>query len=197
MNEIRKIVSEKNCKLLISNYSVKEVCGSLNFSEAMYVVEHLFYDDIRDDKNQEFALRLAFETRNYFKEDWEKDWKNDVFLGGLCEISCLYDECYFCYKKIYDKLSNPPAEILLLLSGCNNAPGTPPITNEESEFYLRKALETNLTYEVAVAMKTFYKFKKDKSKEDKAQEEYWDQVSKRLKKENIHSDQIIPDVLNY
>jgi hypothetical protein len=31
-------------------------------------------------------------------------------------------------------------------------------------------------------MRTFYKFKKDKSKEDKAQEEYWDQVSEKLKK---------------
>jgi hypothetical protein len=80
---------------------------------------------------------------------------------------------------------------------CNSAPGTPPISDAESEFYLKKALETKLTYEVALAMKSFYKFKEDKSKEDKVQEEYWDHVSKKLKKENIHSDQIIPDILNY
>lgn len=156
----------------------------------MHVVEHLFYDDIQDDENQQFALHLALEIKEHFKENWEEDWKNDVFLGNLYEMLCLYDERYFYYKRAYDKLNDPPTELLLFLSNCNNAPGIPPITDEESEFYLKKALETKLTYEVALAMRSFYKLK-----EDKSQEEYWDQVSKKLKEENIHSDQIIPDIL--
>jgi hypothetical protein len=57
------------------------------------------------------------------------------------DVLWLYDERYFNYKKAYDKLPNPPAELLLLLSGCNSAPGVPPTTDEESEAYLRKAIE--------------------------------------------------------
>jgi hypothetical protein len=56
-----------------------------------------------------------------------------ITMDPLCEMSWLYDECYLCYKRAYDKLSTPPTELLLLLSDCDSAPGTPPITDEESE----------------------------------------------------------------
>jgi hypothetical protein len=39
-------------------------------------------------------------------------------------------------------------------------------------------------------MRGLYRVKKDKS-----QEEYWDQMCKKLEKENVHSGQIIPDIL--
>lgn len=192
MKKIKEYVSQKEWNSLILKYSIKEVCSSLNFSEAMHLVEHLFYDDIEDDEKQQYALKLAFEIKEHFKKEWDNDWKNDVFLGDLCEMLWLYDERYFCYKRAYDKLKDPPEELLLLLSICNRAPGTSPISDEESEFYLRKALKKKLTCEVALAMKSFYRLKKDKT-----HEEYWDQMSKKLEKDNVHSNQIIPDVLKY
>lgn len=190
MNEIIEFISQKDWDSLISKYSTKDICLSLNFSEAMHVIKHLFYDDLQDDEKQQYALKLAFEVRGFFKNEWENDWKNDIFLGGLCVMLWLYDERYLCYKRAYDKLKDPPAELLLLLSDCNSAPGIPPITDEESEFYLRKALKKKLTCEIALAMRSFYKFK-----EDSSQEEYWDQMFKKLEKENLHSAQLIPDVL--
>jgi hypothetical protein len=190
MNKIKEIVSKKDWSSLISNYSVEHVCLSLSFSEAMHVVKHLFYDDIRDDEKQQYALKLVFEIKDHFKNEWESDWKNDIFLGGLCVMLWLYDERYLCYKRAYDQLKDPPIELLLLLSNCNRAPGTPPITDEDSEFYLRKAVEKKLTCEVALAMKSFYRIKKNK-----AQEDYWEEIYKKLKNENVHLDQLIPDVL--
>lgn len=190
MNEIKKLVSHKEWDLLISNYSVKDVCPSLNFNEAMHVVEHLFYDDIRDDARQQYALKLAYEIKDYFKKEWENDWKNDVFLGNLCEMLWRYEERYLCYRRAYNKLKDPPTELLLLLSNCNFAPGIPPITDEESESYLREAVETKLTSEVALAMRSLYRLKQNTS-----QEEYWDQMYKKLEKENIHSGSLIPEVL--
>ncbi|WP_068470552.1 hypothetical protein [Candidatus Protochlamydia phocaeensis] len=190
MNKIKELISQKDWGLLISNYSVEDVCSSLSFNDAMHIVEHLFYDDIQDDEKQQYALKLAFKIKEHFKKEWESDWKNDVFLGGLCEMLWLYDERYLCYKRAYDKLKDSPSELLLLLSNCNSAPGKPPITDEESEFYLRQAVDKNLTCEVALAMRSFYRLK-----EDKSQEEYWDQMYKKLEKENVHSGQIIPDVL--
>jgi hypothetical protein len=191
MNTIKELISQQDWSSLISNYSVKNVCSSLNFTEAMHAVKHLFFDDFQDYEKQQYALKLVFEIKDHFKGEWESDWKNDVFLGDLCEILWLYDKRYLCYKRAYDKLKDPPAELLLLLSDCNSAPGTPPITDEESEFYLMKAAEKRLTCEVAFSMRSFYRL----IKEDKFQEEYWDQIYKKLEKENIHSDQLIPDVL--
>jgi hypothetical protein len=102
----------------------------LTFSEAMQVIEFLFYDDIQDDEKQQYALKLAFEIKDHFKEDW----KNDVFLGGLCDLLWLYDERYFCYKRAYDKLEDLPAELLLLLSNCNSAPGIPLLQMKNQNF---------------------------------------------------------------
>lgn len=189
MNKIRELLLQKEWREIISNYPVKDVCLSLNFREAMCAVKHLFYDDIQDDEKQQYALKLCFEIKNHFK-DWENDWKNDVFLGNLCEMLWLYDERYFCYKRAYDKLQDAPQELLLLLSNCNSAPGTPPITDAEAEFYLGQALEKKLTYEVALKMRNFYRIK-----EDQSQEEYWNQMCKKLEKKNVHSDQLIPDIL--
>lgn len=189
MNKIQKLIALQDWSFLISHYSVKEICLSLNFAQAMNLLKHLFYDDFHDDEKQQYALQLAYEIKDFFNKDWENDWKNDVLLGDLCETLWLYNERYFFYKKAYDKLKDPPEELLLLLSNCNSAPGKPPITDEESEFYLKKALKKRLTSEVAFTLKGFYRLKNDKD-----QEAYWDQMYKKLEKENIHSNQIIPDV---
>lgn len=159
----------------------------------MHVVKHLFYDDIQENERQQYALKLAFEIKDLFKEEWESDWKNDVFMGHLCDMLWLYDERYVCYKRAYDKLEDPPAELFLLLSSCNSAPVTPPITDEESEFYLRKALERKLTYEIALKMRSLYRYKEDKSQEEYW--DYWDQIYRKLEKENVHCDLLIPDIL--
>lgn len=189
MNKIKDLVLRKDWNALISSYSIKEVCALINFNEAMHVINHLFYDDFQDDEKQQYALKLAFEIKDHFKREWDSDWKNDVFLGDLCDILWRYEERYLCYKSAYDRLKDPPVELLLLLSDCNFAPGIPPITKEESETYLRKALEKELNCEVALKMRSFYKLKGDKF-----QEEYWDNLYKKLEKDNIHADPLIPDV---
>ena len=92
MNQIQEVVFQKEWNVLISTYSVKDICLSLSFSEAMHIVKHLFYDDIQDDDKQQYALKLAFEIKDHFKNEWESDWKNDVFLGGLCVMLWRYVE---------------------------------------------------------------------------------------------------------
>ena len=80
----------------LKRFSIK-ILKQEKYSSTMHVVEHLFYDDIQDDEKQQYALKLVFEIKNYFRKDWEGNWKNDIFLGGLYEMLWQYDECYLCY----------------------------------------------------------------------------------------------------
>ncbi|MFA6915364.1 MAG: hypothetical protein WC222_03125 [Parachlamydiales bacterium] len=63
----------------------------------MHLVEHLFYDNIQDDVSQQYTLNLGFEIKDHFINEWRADWKNEVFLGGLCSMPWRYDEQYLCY----------------------------------------------------------------------------------------------------
>lgn len=132
----------------------------------MWLIKHLFYDDFQNDIRQQFALKLAFQVENQFKKEWDNDWKNDIFLGDLCSILWLYDEQYVCYKKAYDKLVDPPGSLLLLLAGCQNAPGIPPITDEEAEYYLKKSAKKKITFETALMMRTLFRQKKTLHKQN-------------------------------
>lgn len=190
ISKIKELVSQKNWNSLTTNFSAKDVCLSLNFREAMRLTEELFYNNMQDDALQQFALSLAFEIKEHFKNQWETDWKNDIFLGYLCSILWLYKERYICYKRAYDKLTDPPEALLLLLAGCRSAPGVPPISEQASEKYLMKAIEKKVTYEAALMMRSLYH-----NKADHQMEEYWDKICKELELKNIHTEAIIPDVL--
>lgn len=136
--EIHKIVAEQAWNLLISRFSPAEICHSLSFEETMRFANDLFYKNMQDHEIQTYAVALAYAIRDQFQDQWNLDWKNDVFLGYLCSMIWRYDEEYECYKRAYDKLSDPSDILLLLLAGCNKAPGKPPITQQESEFYLKR-----------------------------------------------------------
>lgn len=174
--KIKELITAQDWDLLILVYSFKEICFSLNFSEAMHVVDRLFFEDFCNDDRQQYALKLAFKMKEHFKNEWESDWKNEVYLGNLCNVLWCYEEEYHCYKRAYERLEDPPIELLLCLAHCNNGPPPVPITAEETEFYLKKALEKELTYRVASTLRYFYERKKDKS-----QERYWNRMCKKLK----------------
>jgi hypothetical protein len=190
MNKIKELISHKDWDSLIAEYTSKKICETLNFSETMWLAMQLAYDDWHNDKNQQFSLTLIFELKDHFKDEWKGDWKNEVFLGDLCSFLCLYEEQYIAYKAAYDKLADPPASLLLLLSGCLNTPGTPPITEEEAESYLKRAASKKVTFETALMMRSLYE-----RKGKKFQAAQWDNVYRKLEKENVCSDQLIPDIL--
>ncbi|MBS4163069.1 hypothetical protein PRO82_000358 [Candidatus Protochlamydia amoebophila] len=163
----------------------------LNFNEAMHLAKHLFFDDIQQNEaNQQFALKLTSEIKSQFKIEWEKDWKNDVFLGQFYSILWFYEERYACYKRAYDKLVDPPATLLLLLAGCYNGQDVLPITEEEFKSYLKKALGKKVTYEAALMMRNLCKLKGEP-----IQEKYWDQYYAKLVRESICAEPIVPNVL--
>ncbi len=190
-DKLKELINKKEWLLLIENYSPKSICCLLNFKEAMLLSERLFFKEKYNYIQEQFALNLALEIKNHFKVEWKNDWKNEVFLGAMYNILCLYDEKYVCYKKAYDQLEDPPATLLFFLSNCNDTPDIPPITDEEAESYLKRAVEKKITYEVALSMRTLCR-----KKGETIQAAYWDQLYHKLEREKVKMDYIIPDVLN-
>ena len=188
--ELLQLTHEENWSPIILRTTPDILTKILSYEECMSLAYDLFFKNLRDDDIQDFAVRLFFSIRDTYASDWSRDWKNDAFLGQLCGLTWRYDERYECYKKAYDKLRDPPDSLLLLLAECNSAPGTPSISDGESETYLKRAIAKKLTYEAAIWMRGLAR-----SKNDQEQEKYWDKLSKELEEKNIHTETIMPDIL--
>lgn len=187
---IHTIISAKNWELLLAKYRPKNLCEELSFEQVMLLAYNLFYENMYDDRGiQEFALDLAFEIRKQFPTEWDTDWKHDVFLGNMCAICWKYEEQFHCFKRAYDKLVSPPDSLLLLLAGCKNAPGQPPLSDQEAEAFLLQAVQKKITYEAALMMKALYK-----DKGDQKLEEYWNGQCAELEKNRVHTEAIIPEI---
>lgn len=188
--ELSKLIHEENWSSITKKNSPESLVEIFDYQECMALAYHLFFKNFRDDHIPEFAVQLLFSIRDKYITEWNNDWKNDVFLGQLCGLTWRYNEEYVCHKRAYNKLKDPPDSLLLLLAGCSGAPGTPPISDQESEIYLKRAIEKKITYESAVMMRGL-----SRDKNDQKQEKYWDTMCQELKKNNIHTDPIIPNVL--
>jgi hypothetical protein len=184
------LISDENWTFLVHEFNVDDICHLISYKDSMALAYDLFFKNLYSDEFQDFSVRLFFAIRKAYDAEWNTDWKNDAFLGKLCSITWRYDEMYEFYKKAYDKLTDPPDSLLLLLASCNSAPGVPPINDQESEEYLQKAITKKITYEAALMMKGLAR-----DKEDKEQEGYWDHICLELEKNNVHTEIVIPDVL--
>lgn len=189
-DELLKLIHQKNWSNITKNFSIENLTKTLDFKECMSLAYDLFFKNFHDDDTQDFAVRLFFLIKDNYQFNWDNDWKNDAFLGQLCGLTWRYDERYESYKKAYDKLTDPPDSLLLLMAECNSAPGVPSISDQESEQFLKKAVEKKITYEVAIMLRGLYR-----SKNEIALENYWNKMCEELDRKNIHTDTIKPDIL--
>lgn len=182
--------SKKEWDSISNEFTVKDICHLLNFESSMVLVYEMFVQNLDNDDILDFVIRLLLEIKKDYPEEWSSDWKNDVFLGKIFSYIWRYQEAYDQYKIAFEKLRDPPDSLLLLLAGCKNTPSPPPITNEESEKYLLKAIRKKITYEAALMMRELARDKKNTK-----DEMYWNSMGSKLEKENIHTETILPNVL--
>jgi hypothetical protein len=185
---LRRIISEKNYKVLIENFSIKDVVFNLNFKDVMFLIDYLFYDISNNNCYQRFALDLAFEVRKYHSKEWGNDWKNEVFLSELCILLWQYEEGYNCCKRAYDSLSDPPEELLLRLADYYFGP-EPLMKEEEYVSYVKRAIEKKLTVDSAKMMRALYQ-----KRNEEEQIKHWDLICKQLEGKNLHTEVITPNV---
>lgn len=183
------IISNKKCDTLIKEFSVEDISRELGYKDSMALAYDLFFQNLYNEEIQEFAMELFFAIQKFYPSEWRQDWKNDAFLGKLCSITWRYEDMYKFYKQAYDRLVDVPDSLLLLMASCNSVPGTPPISDEASEGFIKRAVAKNLTYESALMMRGIAK--------NKAEEEYWADICEKLEKNNIHTETIIPDIFSF
>jgi hypothetical protein len=175
--------------VIIEKFTQDFLIHELGYATSMHLANDLFSNNFDDTRIQEFSVTMFFLIRKIFSVEWDKDWKNDVFLGQLCDLAYKYKERYECYKRAYDKLDDPSDSLLLLLAGCNSQPGKPCVSDKEAEEFVKMAVKKKLTYESALMMRSICR-----NKEDKAGEVYWNKKMEELEQANIHTDVIDPDV---
>lgn len=183
-----ELINEKSWSVL-KNIPTDTIIALLDYQDCMFLAYDLFFQNSQDDECQDAAVRLFISIRDHFSEAWNADWKNDVLLGQLCGLTWRYNERYDCYKRAYNRLDDPPEYLLLLLSGCNNAPGIPPMTDQDSEMYLKQALDKKMSFEAAIKMRGIAR-----SKQNSELELYWDKKCQELEHNNVHTDTCIPDI---
>jgi hypothetical protein len=188
-SELLKDVYSENFLEAEKKWPPERIVSILDYKSAMLLAKDLYVNGVFKSLMEEFSVSLFFAIREKFLSDWDKDWKNDVFLGQLCRNTWRDEDGYVCYKRAYDKLDDPPHALLLLLAGCNSMPGTPCLTKEEAFEFLQHAIKKKVTYEAALMMRGFCH-----DREDKEQEKYWNQMVDKLEKENVHAELLRPDI---
>lgn len=188
-DSISDLFQQKNWKEFIY-YTPSKIARALSYEEAFMTSYYAFFHDFKNEELQRFSIKLLFAIREVYPDRWNEDWKNEVFLGNLCEYNCQYDDRYDAYLRAYNKVSHPPANLLILLAHCNICPGVPPISQEESEYLLKEAIKQEKSYEAAHALYWLYK-----DAENHQEANYWKAMAEEAKEKGWQTNSIIPDII--
>lgn len=168
-------------KLLSKSSTPKELANKLSFDDGLFLAKNLLNNDEWDDELQEYATNLLEEIREKHPIQWNSSWKFDAFLGYAYHIVLKYDERFSAYKRALEKVSPPPPQLLIAIARCCWAPGTPPITEEESIKLVKQALSDKNYYEGVSLLRGLYK-----SIGNEKDQDYWERILKNINEDESH-----------
>jgi hypothetical protein len=158
----------------------------------MILANSLFVKNHSDPSIEEYAINLLFKIKDVYHTEWEKDWKNDIYLAELCSITWRDKDAFELHRQTYNKFSDPPEAVLIAMASCRNSPpGSLSSTDEEAEKLLKQAFDKKPSYEAALMLKSLYH-----AKGDSRQKKYWEAMCQEAEKKNIHSEKTIPNVFS-
>jgi len=171
MKDLKALIHSENWAEVTGNYSSETVANQLSFEEGLVVACAILMNEERDDDLREYAVDMIKYIRKTHPNEWNKDWRNDKFLGDACDIAMRYDEMYEAYRRAYKLANPPPPSILLSLAMCYHSPGKPPVTVQEAESLVTQALQQFRSKNAVRLMCNICL-----AKNDKAGASYWEQV---------------------
>lgn len=194
---IKEVITHKDWKLLVKNFLPVNISDSYSFSDAMHIVNHLIdasaqemaKDGFIADLMRDYSVNLMTILRAKYPKDWEKDWKNEAFLGIICGLVFREDEAFKHIKNAYEKLKDPPQSLILAYISAGSGPDHF-LKKEEIAELSQKAIEKGITYEAALCMTTLAYEQKDKENQL-----YWEEKASEAEKKGLYTRIITPDVL--
>jgi hypothetical protein len=174
MKDLLKLIDDRKWHHITKTYQPSELAKLLPFKEAMILGNQILGNEEGDDDLRIYATTLIDEIRKRYPEDWNVDWRNDVFLGDAFFLAMKYDENYQSYKRSFDTVFPRPHALLVSMAGCYSNPDCP-VTIEDAEKWVREALKKEISMEAVVLIRGICK-----QKGDMDQFSYWDNIFKRL-----------------
>jgi len=172
-NDIIFLFENKLIDKIARSFSPSEIVKSLSFLNGLRFAYWLLYNDKWEEKLQEFAIKLLYEIREVYPEEWNSSWEYDALLGGACNITCKYDERYEAYKRAFNKAANPPPGLLIEFARCCICPGSPSISYDQAIELILKALKQAPYADGIGLLSHIYSLKNDNMNE-----EYWSNILK-------------------
>lgn len=179
MENLQALIKEHNWSLISKKWNPQLIVEKLSYEECMYLAYHMLVNKQADDDLINFAVDLLQAIRKKYLQNWESDWRNDLFLGDACHIAMRFDERYEAYKRASLKFNplNLPPTLLVSLARCYSAPGVPPISIAEAEKLARAAVEKEISTETVALIRGICKTQgRDK------EYFYWNKVLEELEK---------------
>ena len=197
MDEMEKTIAKKDWKYLVKNFLPVNFADTLTFPEGMHLVGNLVKaaEDETErggftaDLFRDFAVNLMIILRAKNPKEWEKDWKNEAFLGIACAFVYREEEAFAYIKNAYDKLDDPPQSLIFALISAGSRPDHL-LTRVEVSSLTQEAIKKGITYESSERMATL---EQDMGDQEKC--EYWKQKAAEAHEQKLHTPIITPDIL--
>lgn len=179
MFNLLELIKQQKWKKISLEFTPEEIATLLSFHDGMKLCFQLLENEQLDDSLSKYGVRLTEEIRKKFPKEWADDWRNDIFLGDGYYLTMQPEKCYEAYKRGIKKEKPLPYPLMVSLAGCYLSPQCP-ITVEEAEKLLLKALKIEKTIEAVTLLRGIYKTQGNQS-----QFLYWDKILDQVEKENL------------
>lgn len=191
------LVENKNWEALIRTYLPVTVAISFSFEKGMHIVDELLRASSHiTTKNgnwaiftQEYCANLLRMLRIKYPIEWQKDWKNEAYLGIICSLVYRNEEAFKYVQNAYNCLNDPPQSLILAYLNAGDTPDQF-LSKEKIDQLTKKGLEKGITYEtaqLAASLAIFY--------DDEQMEKYWLEKAEQAEAEGIHTPIIVPNVI--
>jgi tetratricopeptide (TPR) repeat protein len=170
-DDIIYLFNNKHLRQLANLYPPKEVIASLSFKDGLRLAYRLLYNKGWDEDLQEYAIKLFYEIREIYPNEWNASWEYDALLGLACYIRYKHEERYEAYQRAFDKAENPPPRLLIELARCCICPGPPPIPYDQAINLVMTALK-EAPYTDGIGVLRLL----NSAKGDREQEAYWAKI---------------------
>ncbi len=197
MKALDQAVISKDWKSVVQHFRPQQIVDVYPYEKSMHVVGWLMIAAVDEllgeaffaEEARNFAVNLMIEIRKRYLDQWQKDWKNEAFLGISCALVYLEEEAFQYLKAAYEALQDPPQSLILAyISAAEKIEG---ILNKENLLELTEAaVKKGATYQAALQM-AFLSNQLGNREESK----YWKERAEDAETKEYHTAVITPNIL--